>query len=448
MSPPLTMQERPDPAQGAGRGGPSTPGMAPDPSARSLIARLLVVRGATEALVAGLSPEDCAVQSFGKASPVKWHLGHTTWMFEHFVLAPHLHRYQKHDATFDELFDPGFDAGRARLPLESRSMMTRPTLAEIHNYRALVDERLGDFIATRWPLPPGALQAIEFAMQVEQQHQEQIVADLKHLFWSSPRRPAFRPLPLQAATALKPLTWFSYPEGLREIGAEGDEFCFDNEKPRHRHYVQGFELASRLVTAGEYLDFMDDGGYRRPELWMTDGWNQVECLGWSAPLYWEQQGRRMMQYTLSGMREVESHEPVVHISWYEADAYARWAGVRLPTEAEWEVAAIDATQGGNFAESARFHPSPLLALRAEWGPAQLFGDAWEWTSSSFVAYPGHRPSSGPLGARDARAMSGHMVLRGGSCATPQSHIRSTYRHYLSPSARWHFSGIRLARDTA
>jgi ergothioneine biosynthesis protein EgtB len=445
MSPPVTAQELGNARHGGG-GGASAPGVAPDPAARALISRLLVIRGATEALVAGLSPEDCAVQSFAKASPVKWHLGHTTWFLENFVLVPHLRRYQKYDESLDALFDPGFDASSARLPLESRSMMTRPALAEIQNYRALVDERVAEFIAARWPLAPEALDAIELAMHNEQQHQEQIVADIKHLFWSSPRRPAFRPLPLQAATALKPMTWFSYREGLREIGHGGDGFRFDNEAPRHRQFVHAFELASRLVTAGEYLDFMDDGGYRRPELWMADGWNQVECLGWTAPLYWEPQGRRMMQYTLSGMREVENHEPVVHVSWYEADAYARWAGARLPTEAEWEVAAVDATQGGNFAESARFHPSPLLALRAEWGPAQLFGDTWEWTSSPYMAYPGYRPSSGPVAARDARSMAGHMVLRGGSCATPQAHIRSTYRHYLSPGARWHFSGIRLARD--
>jgi ergothioneine biosynthesis protein EgtB len=215
---------------------------------------------------------------------VKWHLGHTTWFFENFVLVPYRRRYQKYDDSLDALFDPGFDASSARLPLESRSMMTRPSLAEIQNYRALVDERVTEFIAERWPLAPEALDAIELAMHNEQQHQEQIVADIKHLFWSSPRRPAFRPLPLQAATALKPMTWFSYREGLREIGHGGDGFRFDNEAPRHRQFVHAFELGSRLVTAGEYLDFMDDGGYRRPELWMTEGWNQVDCLGWTAPL--------------------------------------------------------------------------------------------------------------------------------------------------------------------
>lgn len=450
MNAPLSAEEQLRPLEGVLPPGIGRPAGAnvnvPDPKARALLSRVLGIRSATEALVAGLSAEDCALQSMPKASPIKWHLGHCTWFLQTFVLVPHARRYRSANESYDAIFNSHFEALGPRLPKETRGLLSRPSLDDVLSYRGHVNEALAEFLTARWPLPDGARDALELALQHEQQHQEQMVADLKHLFWSNPMRPAFRPLPLQAATALKPLVWFPCAEGVREIGYPGDGFCFDNERPRHRQFLNGFEIASRLVTSGEFQDFMDDGGYLRPELWMADGWTHVKRLGWSMPLYWERQGRKMMQFTLSGMREVEPDEPVCHVSWYEADAYARWAGVRLPTEAEWEVAALDATQGGNFAESGRLHPSPLMALRADWGAAQLFGDAWEWTTSAHQPYPGYRPSAGALGEYNSRFMVNQFVLRGGSCATPQSHIRASYRSYLSPNARWHFTGIRLARD--
>lgn len=396
--------------------------------------------------MAGLSPEDCALQSMPKASPVKWHLGHVTWFFETFVLSPHVRRYRPYNEAFAHIFNSHFDSLGSRFPRENRGLLSRPSLDDVIAYRARVNEAIVDFLSNRWPLPAGAMDALQLAIQHEQKQQEQILADLKHLWSSNPMRPAYRPMPLQAATAARPLVWFPCAEGLREIGYQGEDFCFDNERPAHRQYVQGFELASRLVTVGEYLDFMDDGGYQRAELWMSDGWSHVRRLGWQAPLYWERQGRKWLQFTLAGQREVDPDEPVCHVSWYEADAYARWAGARLPTEAEWETAANDATQGGNFLESGRLHPSPLSALRADWGPAQLFGDAWEWTSSTHQPYPGYKAQSGPIGEYSSRFMVNQFVLRGGSCATPQSHIRSSYRNFQPPHTRWQFTGIRLARD--
>ena len=444
----LREQPPPSPVEAAPTDAAAEDARTPDPGARPLISRFLAVRASTEALIAGLSAEDCALQSMPKASPVKWHLGHTTWFFETFVLLSHARRYRAYDDQFGPLFNSHFESLGPRLPKESRGLLSRPTLDAVMRYRSHVSEAMVDFLAGRWPIAPEAMTALELGLQHEQREQEQILADLKHLWSSNPLRPVFRPLPLQAATALKPLTWFPCAEGVREIGHAGEGFAFDNERPRHREFLEAFEIGSRLVTSGEYLDFIDDGAYQRPELWMADGWNHVKRLGWNAPLYWERHGRKWVQYTLSGLREVDPDEPVCHVSWYEADAYARWAKARLPTEAEWELVAQEATQGGNFLETGRLHPSPLSALRADWGPAQLFGDVWECTSSVHQPYPGHTPAVGPLGEYDARFMVNQFVLRGGSCATPQAHIRTTYRNYRPPHARWHFTGIRLARNAA
>lgn len=420
----------------------------PDPAARQLLARFQTIRTATESLVAGLSPEDCALQSMPKASPLKWHLGHTTWFLEHFLLQRYSRRYRPWHDSAAYLFNSHHEAAGPHLPREQRGLIARPMLDEVLAWRRQVNEAVADVVASRWPQPEPLMEMLELAMQHEQQHQEGMVADLKHLWSGSPFKPVFRPLPVQAAAGPRPLQWFPCAEGVRTIGHQGDGFAFDNELPSHRQFVQAFEIASRLITCGEYLDFMEDNGYQRPELWMADGMSHVRRLGWNAPLYWERQGRKWMQYTLSGPREVDADEPVCHLSWYEADAYARWAGARLPTEAEWEVAAVDAGQGGTFAESGRFHPAPLLALRADWGPAQLFGDAWEWTASPHAPYPGFQPFAGPRGEYSGKFMVNQFVLRGGSCATPQSHIRASYRRHLSPATRWQFTGIRLARDAA
>jgi ergothioneine biosynthesis protein EgtB len=293
---------------------------------------------------------------------------------------------------------------------------------------------------------------VTLGLQHEQQHQELILTDIKHVFASNPLRPAYKEGQQARRESGKEseLSWRAYPEGIYSIGHEGEGFAFDNETPRHRVLLEAFRLATRLVTNEEYLAFMEDEGYRRPELWLSDGWAAVCERGWEAPLYWERQGDDWWQMTLSGMRPVDPREPVCHVSYYEADAYARWAEARLPTEAEWEVATADAPKGGNFAEEGRFHPRPAARLLAASGERetlqQMFGDLWEWTGSAYLSYPGYRPWEGALGEYNGKFMSGQMVLRGGSCATPRSHIRATYRNFFPPDARWQFSGIRLAQE--
>ncbi|MCW5626152.1 MAG: ergothioneine biosynthesis protein EgtB [Burkholderiales bacterium] len=439
------------PPPAAARQGLTLPPPRPAASVLSIEARqagshFLGIRGATEALAAGLSPEDCALQSMPDASPVKWHLGHTAWFFETFLLQAHVPDYRPFREGFDYLFNADYDHLGPRLPAERRGLQSRPTLEEVVLYRRHVNDGVVRLLSDQWPLPSTATAVLEFGLQREQQYQERLLADLKHLFSLNPARPAYRSVPLPVTSAVKPLQWYAYPEGLRRIGHGGDGFAFDNEGGAHRQFLEPFEIASRLITNGEFLAFMEDGGYERPELWMADGWKTVLANDWFAPLYWSREGRKWMAFTLSGLREVDLDEPVCHVSWYEADAFARWSGVRLPTEGEWEIAALDAAQGGNFVESGRFHPAPLMAtLRADWGPAQLFGDTWEWTGSAHLPYPGYRPTDTVPGDLGRKFMANLFVLRGGSCATPQSHIRATYRHFLPSDARWQFSGIRLAR---
>lgn len=414
--------------------------------ARQVGARFLAVRGATEALASGLSPEDCTAQSMPDASPVKWHLAHTTWFFETFLLRQSLPDYRPFREEFDYLFNSYYDAVGPRHPRPQRGLLTRPPLEEVVAYRRHVNDCVLGLLAEKAPLPGPVQAVLELGLQHEQQHQELILTDLKHLLSCNPLRPAYRPRPLRNAANVKALHWFAYAEGVRVVGNDGTGFCFDNELPAHRQFLERFELASRLVTNGEYLDFIEDGGYSRRELWMSDGWAEKEAQGWRAPLYWEKQGHRWFVFTLSGRLELDPDEPVCHVSWYEADAYARWAGARLPTEFEWEVAALEGSQGGNFVEAGRLHPAPVAAFRPDWGPAQLFGDTWEWTGSAYRPYPGFRPVAGAIGEYNGKFMVNQFVLRGGSCVTPQSHIRATYRNFFPPAARWQFTGIRLARD--
>src|SRR5581483_1314736 len=292
----------------------------------------------------------------------------------------------------------------------------------------------------------GRLAAVlELGLQHEQQHQELILTDIKHLLSFNPLHPGYRDNNADDAVA-QALRWHRYEEGIRRIGHDGDGFCFDNEQPRHRVFIEAFELASRPVTNGEYLEFIRDGGYERPELWLSDGWNSVQSFGWQAPLYWQRQDDDYFVYTLSGLRALNPDEPVCHVSCYEADAYARWAGARLPTEMEWEDVASGLPLEGNFVESGRLHPASLAARRETSSPAQMFGDVWEWTGSPYSPYPGFQPLAGELGEYNGKFMCNQMVLRGGSCVTPRSHIRASYRNFFPPAARWQFSGIRLARD--
>jgi ergothioneine biosynthesis protein EgtB len=377
------------------------------------------------------------------ASPVKWHLAHTSWFFETFLLEAQLAGYRPFDARFRVLFNSYYVQVGARHPRPERGLVSRPGLDQVLAYRAHVDAALARWLHSA-PPAEAALDLLELGLHHEQQHQELILTDLKHLFSRNPLRPVYRAaseVPRNGAAAA--LRWMSHPAGMREIGHDGSRFCFDNERPRHRIYLPAFALAARPVTNGEYLEFMRDGGYTRPELWLSDGWDTCQAQQWHAPAYWEAGAQGWETFTLHGMRRVDPDEPVCHVSFYEADAYARWAGARLPTEAEWEAAAAGEAVQGNFVESGALHPCPAAAGS---GLLQLFGDVWEWTGSAYLGYPGYRPAAGAVGEYNGKFMVNQFVLRGGSCATPATHVRATYRNFFGPAARWQFSGVRLARD--
>jgi len=421
------------------------PARAPAPETSSLAARFAAVRRQTDALAAPLSPEDCALQSMPDASPVKWHLAHTTWFFETFVLERFAPGFVPFDPAFRVLFNSYYNGVGDKHPRPERGLLSRPDLSTVRAYRAHVEAALASLL--RDP-PPAAAALIELGLHHEQQHQELIVTDFKHLLSRNPARPAYHPRWPLMPVKPQSMNWSGYAGGLVEIGHDGKGFAFDNEVPRHQAFVAPFELASRLVTHGEFAEFIADGGYRRPELWLSLGWDTVVSRGWEAPLYWERAGSTWRTFTLHGMVDIDDHTPVNHVSLFEADAYARWAGARLPTEFEWEVAASARPVEGNFLESGVMHPLPLGARGSVDAPAQLFGDVWEWTRSDYGPYPGFRTAAGAVGEYNGKFMCGQYVLRGGSCATPQSHIRSTYRNFFPPDARWQFSGIRLARDQA
>ena len=405
------------------------------------------VRGTTMSLCAPLEVEDYVVQSMPEASPVKWHLAHTSWFFETFVLKPAGVDLEAIPSQYGYLFNSYYNAIGERIARPDRGLLSRPTVAEVCRFRAAIDDAMRallDRADDAWLRRLGPM--IELGLHHEQQHQELILTDLKHAFGRNPLRPIYRDLELPGAEAPGPIRWLDYPAGLRRIGHDGPGFAFDNESPRHRVFVVAFRLADRLVTNGEYLAFIEDGGYERPEFWLSDGWNARNTQRWTAPLYWERSADGWRMLTLAGMRDLDEAEPVCHVSYYEADAFARWSGARLPSEAEWEVAAEGRPVEGNFLEDERFHPAPLAASGATGSPSQLFGDVWEWTRSPYSPYPGYQPAAGALGEYNGKFMCNQMVLRGGSCATPASHIRSTYRNFFPPDARWQFSGIRLARD--
>jgi len=407
--------------------------------------RFAATRHATRALAAPLSAEDCAIQSMPDASPVKWHLGHTTWFFETFILAAHQPGYRLFDPSFRVLFNSYYNAIGEKHPRPERGMLSRPAFAEVLAYRQHVDEAMLALLAGEEPTPQtGAL--VELGVHHEQQHQELILTDVKHLLSRNPLKPAY-----QRQWTLTPIRacnrrWISFPSGLCEIGHEGSGFCFDNETPRHRVWVPTFQLATHPVTHGDFIEFIADGGYQRPELWLSDGWDTVNAQGWQAPQYWTRRDECWHTFTLHGEMPVEENTPICHLSFYEADAFARWAGARLPTEAEWEIAAADMPLAGNFLESKALHPLAPRDVAPQGTLAQMFGDVWEWTRSDYGPYPGFRPEAGAVGEYNGKFMCGQYVLRGGSCATPASHVRATYRNFFPPAARWQFSGLRLARD--
>jgi ergothioneine biosynthesis protein EgtB len=406
------------------------------------------------ALARPLSPEDHLLQSMADASPVKWHLAHTSWFFETFVLAG-LPGEAPPRPDYAHVFNSYYEAVGARIARDRRGMLSRPSLDQVHAYRREMDERVVAALAAD-RLPPDRLSLVELGLAHEEQHQELVLTDVKHGLHANPLRPSYREPPASesappgdddadAVHAIAQPGWSTFDEHIAWIGSARG-FSFDNERPRHRVLMPGFQLASRLVTAGEYLAFMADGGYLRPELWLSDGWAAVCAGSWRAPLYWEQLDGAWHVYTLRGTRPVDPRQPVCHVSLYEADAYARWAGARLPTEFEWEVAAAHRAADGALLESDALHPQAARAAGPGPGPVQMFGDCWEWTQSAYGSYPGFRTEAGAVGEYNGKFMSGQMVLRGGSCATPARHIRSTYRNFFPPAARWQFSGLRLARD--
>jgi dimethylhistidine N-methyltransferase len=403
--------------------------------------RYRAVRQATEGLTRGLTPEDQQAQSMPDASPAKWHLAHTSWFFETFLLEPRLPGYRAFDPRFAYLFNSYYETLGPRQPRPERGLLTRPSVDDVIAYRAHVDEGMARLLAGD-PAAYGDL--LDLGLAHEEQHQELILMDILHLFAASPLHPAYAP-PRRATppTAVPPMGFVGFDGGLVETGHAGDGFGFDNETPRHKAWLEPYELADRLVTNGEWLAFMADGGYARPELWLSEGWARAQAEGWDSPLYWREVDGGWSAMTLHGLRPVDPAQPVGHVSFYEADAYAAWAGARLPTETEWEHAAQGLPVTGNFLSSGALEPTPAPGGA---GLRQMFGDLWEWTRSAYSPYPGFKPASGAVGEYNGKFMSGQFVLRGGACVTPGDHLRASYRNFFYPQQRWMFSGVRLARD--
>ena len=406
------------------------------------------IRSESEAIAAPITAEDAQIQSMSDVSPAKWHLGHTTWFFETFLLSAE-ESYQPYREELKILFNSYYNAIGEQHPRSQRGLVSRPKLDEVIDYRHHVDALVRDFLRltseTRFDEAAGV---IRVGLNHEQQHQELMMTDILHVLWSNPLKPAYRDSERPASPLPAPLAWHGHDEGIYWIGAEKDRFAYDNEHPRHRQFVHAFELASRVVTNSEYMEFVAGGGYECPELWLSDGWATVRAENWCAPLYWERRQGTWWLMTLHGMKPVDPNAPVCHVSYYEADAFARWSGARLPKELEWEVAAADIKIGGNLQES-----DYVVALGSDEGglvsePTQMFGDVWEWTQSAYLPYPGYRMSDGALGEYNGKFMCNQMVLRGGSFATPTDHLRKSYRNFFYPHSRWQFTGLRLARDLA
>lgn len=418
---------------------PDAPNLRPAPlEAEALRAAFIEVRAATLALTAGLLPEDTALQSMPDASPTKWHLAHTTWFFEQFILGIAAD-YQPVHAGWHYLFNSYYQTVGPMHARPRRGLLSRPSLAEVLDYRAEVDRRIARRLSE--PMDRDLRQRLTLGLHHEQQHQELMLTDLLHLFSCNPLQPSYRaPRPSPARPAV-PLRFLDRPDGVIEIGHAGEGFAFDCETPRHRVLLQPHALANRPVNNNDYRAFVEDGGYRQSLLWLSEGWNRVQQEGWSRPLYWSED--LQTAFTLNGVQPLDPLAPVCHLSYFEADAFARWAGARLPTEAEWEAAAAPLPPQGHFADAGHLRPLPPSAGA---GLLQLYGDVWEWTSSPFQAYPGFRVLPGALGEYNGKFMCGPFVLRGGSCATPPGHVRASYRNFFHPPDRWQFSGLRLAQD--
>ncbi len=415
--------------------------------------RFEAVRQDTEALAANLAPEDQAIQSMPDASPTKWHLAHTTWFFETFILTRLDPDYRVFDPAFAYLFNSYYEAVGPRHPRPERGMLSRPTVDIVGAYRDHVGAAVARFIAgageAAWQ---EAAPLLELGRHHEQQHQELILMDIKHVFSINPLLPAYQAPQPQIAPPAAALDWLDFAGGLVEIGHRGFGFAFDNETPRHKVWLEPFRLAARPATCGEYLEFIEADGYRRPEFWLSDGWAAMHAQGSEAPLYWLRDGDAWSIFTLSGRRRLNPAEPVCHLSYFEADAFAKWSGKRLPSEAEWEIAAEGVPLSGNFADRRHFHaladraPAAAAAANGRAHPRQMFGDVWEWTASPYIPYPRFRAAAGAVGEYNGKFMCNQMVLRGGAAVTPAGHVRASYRNFFPPSARWAFAGLRLAED--
>lgn len=403
--------------------------------------RYRAVRGHSLQLAQPLSDEDCCVQSMPDASPIKWHLAHTTWFFETFLLERHEPDFRPYHPDFRMLFNSYYNGIGDKHPRPQRGLLTRPSLGDVLAYRRHVDERIGMLLA-RSGEEPAIAELMLTGLHHEQQHQELMLTDIKHLLSMNPLKPAYFTAAFPVNALAQPTNWLTHDAAVVEIGHAGTGFAFDNETPRHRQFLEAFSLASTLVTNGEYLAFIEDGGYADPALWLSEGWDWVQVNRLTQPLYWQQADEGWQEFTLHGMQALDPHRPVVHVSFFEADAYARWRGARLPTEAEWEHAAAGVADFG----AEHLHPS--VDAHADGRLSQLFGAVWQWTLSSYAPYPGYRPATGAIGEYNGKFMSNQYVLRGSSCATPAGHARITYRNFFPATARWQFSGIRLASNHA
>jgi ergothioneine biosynthesis protein EgtB len=418
--------------------------------AQDLLTRFRHVRNFTGALSADLAPEDCVVQSMPDVSPTKWHLAHTTWFFETFVLKRWIPQYRSAIPEYAYLFNSYYNAAGDMHRRDLRGLISRPTVKEAKRYRSSIDSYIENLLSDADEKLLAEIEPVLIlGIHHEQQHQELLITDIKHVFAQNPLHPIFRERKMDVVPAKTvPINFVDFREATIEIGHDGSGFSYDNEGPRHRALVPAFSLAARPVTNGEYLQFIQDGGYARPEFWLSLGWITVNEQRWEAPLYWVKRDGAWWNFTLSGFRPVDESEPVAHVSYFEADAYANWAGARLPTEFEWEQAARDCPIEGNFMEREQFHPQASTASVQNRHLSQMFGDVWEWTRSAYAPYPGYRAAPGALGEYNGKFMCNQYVLRGGSCATSRTHIRLTYRNFFPPEKRWQFTGIRLAHDPA
>jgi ergothioneine biosynthesis protein EgtB len=414
---------------------------------QSLVDAFQSTRNLSAAIAEPLATEDMVIQSMPDVSPTKWHLAHTSWFFETFILKPHARDFRPFGDAYEFLFNSYYNAIGKQFRRPERGLLSRPTVVEVFAYRQSVDERIQDLAATA---PQSVWAQIESLLELgihhEQQHQELMLTDIKHVLSRNPLAPAaFDNTAPKSMGAVNALSFTQYPGGIREIGFDGNGFAFDCEGPRHQQLVRPFSIANRLVTNGEYLEFINDGAYREPSLWLSDAWTKIQEENWDAPLYWRKQDGQWSEFTLSGERSIELAQPVTHVSFYEANAYASWRSARLPTEAELEIAAHTVPAEGAFLDMKCLQPKPLNPA-VKTGIAQIYGDVWEWTQSPYAPYPGFKPASGAVGEYNGKFMCDQFVLKGGSCATPCGHIRPTYRNFFPANARWQFSGIRLAID--